>query len=99
MNQYNLIISSRAEERIDSVVDFLLIEWGVQAQQKFLAELRHCFKIIEINPCAFPYMSDSTIVRQCLVNSLSKLYYSIQGEDIIILSLEDVRMNPKNIRF
>ena len=56
MNQYNLIISSRAEERIDSVVDFLLIEWGGQAQQKFLAELRHCFKIIEINPCAFPYM-------------------------------------------
>ena len=39
------------------------------------------------------------IVRQCLVTPLSKLYYSVQGEDIIILSLEDDRINPKNIRF
>lgn len=54
MSQYNLIISPRAEERIDSVVDFLLMEWGFQSQQKFLAELKHCFKIIEINPFAFP---------------------------------------------
>ena len=39
------------------------------------------------------------IVRQCLVTPLSKLDYSVQGEDIIILSLEDARINPKNIRF
>lgn len=50
MSQYNLIISPRAEERIDSVIDLLLIEWGLQSQQKFIAELKHCFKIIEINP-------------------------------------------------
>ena len=37
------------------------------------------------------------IVRQCLVTPLSKLYYSVQGEDIIILSLEDARINPHSI--
>lgn len=47
MSQYNLIIFPRAEERIDSVIDFLLIEWGFQSQQKFMAELKYCFKIIE----------------------------------------------------
>lgn len=99
MSQYNLIISPRAEERIDSVIDFLLIEWGFQSQQKFIAELKHCFKIIEINPFTFPYIQDNMIVRQCLVTPLSKLYYSVQGDDIIILSLEDARINPKNIRF
>ena len=51
MSQYNLIIFPRAEERIDSVIDFLLIEGGdTQSQQKFMAELKYCFKIIEINP-------------------------------------------------
>ena len=45
MSQYNLIIFPRAEERIDSVIDFLLIEWGFQSQQKFMAELKYCFKI------------------------------------------------------
>uniref|UniRef100_UPI0022E29CD1 hypothetical protein n=1 Tax=Bacteroides finegoldii TaxID=338188 RepID=UPI0022E29CD1 len=44
------VIFPRAEERIDSVIDFLLIEWGFQSQQKFMAELKYCFKIIEINP-------------------------------------------------
>ncbi len=43
MSQYNLIISPKAEERIDSVIDFLLIELGFQSQQKFIAELKHCF--------------------------------------------------------
>lgn len=28
MSQYNLIISPRAEERIDSLLDYLLKEWG-----------------------------------------------------------------------
>ena len=58
MGQYNLIISPRTEECIDSVIDFLLMEWGFQVRQKFLSELRHCFKIIEINPFAFPYIPD-----------------------------------------
>lgn len=34
MSQYNLIISPRAEERIDSVIDFLLIEWGISVAAK-----------------------------------------------------------------
>lgn len=45
MSQYNLIIFPRAEERIDSVIDFLLIEWGFQSQQKFMAELNIVLKL------------------------------------------------------
>ena len=56
MSQYNLIISPRAEERIDSVIDFLLIEWDFSRSKKNIAELKHCFKIIEINPFTFPYI-------------------------------------------
>ena len=39
MSQYNLIISPRAEERID----FLLIEWGFQSQQKKYCRVKTLF--------------------------------------------------------
>lgn len=43
MSQYNLIIFPRAEERIDSVIDFLLIEWGFQSQQKKYCRVKTLF--------------------------------------------------------
>lgn len=38
-------------------------------------------------------------IRQCVVISLNKIFYSIEGNDIIILSVEDVRMDPRKMMF
>ncbi|MBR4048395.1 MAG: type II toxin-antitoxin system RelE/ParE family toxin [Bacteroides sp.] len=91
---YNLIISQRAEERIDSLLDYLLEEWGYNVQQRFLDELIRCFSIIKNNPYSFPFTQQNHSVRQCVVTPLNKLYYTIIEDDVLVLSLEDVRMNP-----
>ncbi|MBM6858820.1 hypothetical protein H6D15_14660 [Mediterranea massiliensis] len=41
-------------------------------------------------------LQDKTI-RQCVVTPQNKLYYTVQNRDIIILSLEDTRMNPNKV--
>lgn len=96
---YNLIISSRAEKKIDILLTFLLEEWGISTQQSFLDEFQHCLFIIKQNPYTFPATLQNTEVRQCVITSLSKLFYTIQGDDILILSLEDVRMDPNKMIF
>ena len=96
---YRLVITPCAVERIDSLVDYLFIEWGLTVRDHFLHELTHCFDIIRRNPCAFPALSKNPLVRQCVVSRQNKVYYMIQGNDIVILSLEDTRMDPNRLKF
>ena len=95
--EYNLIVSPRAEQRVDALLDFLLNEWGFRVQQNFLDDFQHCISIIRRNPYSFPVTLQDKSIRQCVVTPQNKLYYTVQNRDIIILSLEDARMNPNKV--
>lgn len=96
---YNLILSPQAEYKLDLLLTYLLTEWGITVQQGFLDEFQHCISIIRVNPYAFPLFLQETGVRQCVVTPLNKIFYAIEGTDIIILSVEDVRMDPRKFVF
>lgn len=95
--EYNLIVSPRAEQRVDALLDFLLNEWGFRVQQDFLDAFQQCISIIRRNPYSFPVTLQDKSIRQCVVTPQNKLYYTVQNCDIIILSLEDTRMNPNKV--
>lgn len=95
--EYNLLVSSRAEQRLDALLDYLLNEWGFQVQQNFLDDFQHCISIIRRNPYSFPVTLQDKTIRQCVMTPQNKLYYTVQNRDIIILSLEDTRMNPNKV--
>lgn len=97
--KYHLIISCEAKTRISQIADYVFMNWGLIVYQNLLDELDHCFHIIELNPYTFPLSLQNTDVHQCVVTPLNKLFYSIHGNDIIILSVEDVRMDPRKITF
>lgn len=97
--KYNFIISSYAEIKIDLTVNYILENWGLKSQQDFLLELKRSLVIIENNPLSFPVSLKSSVIRECVVTPLNKLYYTIREKDIIILSMEDTRMNLDNLKF
>lgn len=96
---FSLVVSQRAKVRIAEVLDYIYEQWGQKTHQKFLSELEHCFKIIEINPNAFRCNVEMLEVHECVVTYYNILYYAIKGQEVLILSLEDTRMQPVNISF
>lgn len=96
---YNFIISSQAEIKIDLTINYILENWGLKPQQDFLSKLKHSLFIIENNPYSFPASLKYPEIRECVVTPLNKLYYTVQGKDIVILSMEDTRMDLNNIKF
>lgn len=94
MKQYNLIITPRAEKRIERVMDYLLETWGKSSRQKFVKELNRCFHIIAHNPFLFPLSLTHNEIRKCVVTPLNIVYYTIINDDVVVLSLEDTRMDP-----
>lgn len=97
--KYHLIVSFKAKTKISQIADYVFTNWGLSVYQNLLDELDHCFHIIESNPYTFPLSLQGTDVHQCIVNPLNKIFYTIQGSDIIILSVEDVRMDPQKMLF
>jgi plasmid stabilization system protein ParE len=93
--EYNLIFSHRAEQRIEQLLDYLFQNWGLKVQEAFISKLEHCLFIIKQNPYSFAYC-DISGMRKCVITPLNILYYTIQENDILVISIEDTRMNPQS---
>lgn len=91
---FTLVVSLRAKARIEEVADYIYEQWGQKAYRNFLLELEHCFKIIEINPNSFRCNMEMQEVHECVVSYYNILYYTIKDDNVLILSLEDTRMQP-----
>lgn len=51
--QYFVIISERAENNLDDIVNYLLIEWNEKVKDCFLVRLKKIVTMISINPYLF----------------------------------------------
>lgn len=95
---FNFIISPRAKSKIAQTIDYLFENWNITVQENFTFEVERCIRIITKNPYTFAIDHHIPKVRKCTVTPLNILYYMIQENNIVVLSLEDTRMNPENIR-
>lgn len=85
-----LIISTPYDLLISSATMHLAVESHVDRL------IKDPFTFARTNVMGTLSLQDKTI-RQCVVTPQNKLYYTVQNRDIIILSLEDTRMNPNKV--
>lgn len=93
---FRLIVISEAQNRIAETADYLFTHWSDTVKDSFTSKVERCLKIINNNPFAFAIDHNIPKVRKCTITPLNILYYMIQDDNIVILSLEDTRMNPEN---
>ena len=51
--QYFVIISERAENNLDNIVNYLLTEWNEKVKDLFLIRLKKVVALLSINPYLF----------------------------------------------
>ena len=86
-----------AQERLDSIVDYLDQTWGRRIREEFLFELNHCVALICEKPELFPLLDGFSDVRKCVLSFYHTLFYRVKDDQIQILTVWDNRMNPDTL--
>jgi plasmid stabilization system protein ParE len=96
---HKLIVTAYFEETVAQTSRWLKYRWSLSVSQKFEAKL---LKVIE-NICKRPTIgrvsSKHQLVRSVLVTRRNRLYYTIDGESIILLELFETKQNPKKNKY
>lgn len=86
-----------AQERLDSIVDYLDQIWGYQIREEFLSELDRCITLISEDPDLFPLLDGFADVRRCVLSFYNTLFYRVKDNQIQVLTVWDNRMNPATL--
>ena len=94
-----VIWSERAKETARDVFLYIKSEFGERAGVDFLREIEKTSSLLQNNPHLGqlePFLQDYTEgYRSIVVNRLTKLVYSINGQTVEIVTLWDTRREPK----
>jgi len=91
-----LIFSQRSLKEIKDISEFNIARWSSRVNLKFLQKLKSNFDILIINPEIFPPNKYNKL-RKCVVSKQTTIYYKIEKNQIVIVSVFDTRQNTTKI--
>jgi plasmid stabilization system protein ParE len=96
-NIYTIIISQRAEDNLDTVINYLLIEWNENVKNKFLKSFKRIIHLLSINPFMFKEYSKKKRIRKCLITKHNAMFYRIVDYTVEIITIHDTRKKPNSL--
>ena len=83
----------KAEKNFDSIVDYIKQEWGEKTAKEFIQKIDEIFNLLK----DFPLMGqvENNDIRGFQLSRQTRILYRIRDNKIIILSIFDVRQDPK----
>lgn len=90
--------SEEAVVNLESIISYLETHWTNRELNSFAKSLDKQLKIISFHPQAYPTSKKRKNVRRCVMSKLISIYYTIDPDRIILLSLFDNRMNPDKLK-
>lgn len=95
---YRIDWADEALENLDYINDYLTNKWTDREVRNFYLNLEKTLIVISNNPLAFPESDLKINVRRSVLSKQTTIYYEIQEDCIVILSLFDNRRDPKSLR-
>ena len=96
---YNIIWSENAFKGLAEIIAYIENKFSENDVKKFVNLFDEHIEIIKISPKIFPLSHKSKSIRKATVAKLTSIFYSIDGDNIYLLSIFDNRKNPKNLKF
>ena len=85
-----IVWSPEAEETFDSIINFIINNWGISASNTFTKKT----KKLLISIASMPQMFPETIflnVRKAVITPQSSVFYEVHEEEILLLYFWDNR--------
>jgi plasmid stabilization system protein ParE len=82
--------TEEAINNLEDILSYLKIRWTTREINRFFIKLEKQLIILSLFPEAFP-RSQINFVHRCVFSKQLTIYYSVENENLVILSLFDNR--------
>jgi plasmid stabilization system protein ParE len=89
-----VVWSSRASQKFDEIVSYLLKEWGEKPTQVFIAKVFDFIDILSEFPEIGSIENKEKNIRGFLIVKQVTVFYQIENKRILLLMFFDNRQNP-----
>jgi plasmid stabilization system protein ParE len=86
-------ISDQAAEQLTTLVNYLEFDWSPKIRDNFLLKIERAVELIAAFPLAFPASESHPEFHRCVITPQTSLYYQIQPDEIVIISILDNRQD------
>ena len=90
-------LSSLAEKKLDSLLEYLLETWSQKVKNNFIKKLDKSIMVIQTNPESFPQSEIQVGLYKCVVTKQTTLYYRFNSQRINIITIFDTRQSPNKL--
>ena len=90
--------TEEATKNLDSIIIYLETNWTNKELTRFFTKLEKQISILSIFPEAFPISKKKSQVHRCVFMKQLTIYYAIENEHLVLLSIFDNRQNPSKLK-
>lgn len=91
---FKIILTRRAEEKLEAIIDYLQKEWGEKIVVGFLEKFYSVLDLLSEFPQIGTVEAKKRNIRGFLVTPHTRLFYRIEKDKIIVLNLFDNKQHP-----
>lgn len=90
-----ILVSKKANSDYHKIIEYLEKNWGNKSVEKFEATLNDFLDLLEQFPEIGSIEFSAKNIRGFQLNKQIRIFYTVRTEYILLVSLFDVRQNPK----
>jgi len=95
--KFDVFLSPIAEKKLDLILEYLIVEWGVSSKEKYIKKLKQVVGQISTHPKSCQESEEMKGVYRCIVTRQSSFYYRILTNEIEIITFFDNRQNQESV--
>jgi plasmid stabilization system protein ParE len=93
-----IVWTKRAERKFDSLLEYLLEEWGEQVTKNFAQKVYSFLDLLSEFPGLGTIENEEKGIRGFTIVKQVNLFYTVKENQIILLNFFDNRQNPEKKR-
>jgi plasmid stabilization system protein ParE len=94
-----IVWTTHAERKFDSLLEYLLEEWGEQVTKNFARKVYSFLDLLSEFPSLGSLENEEKGIRGFTIVKQVNLFYTIRGDKIVLLNFFDNRQNPEKKKF
>jgi plasmid stabilization system protein ParE len=95
---YKIIFKKRFQNKLQQLLEYIEKEFGLLVAQRFARQLEKKLIVLQQQPFVGQPSVYIQNIRSIHAGKHNRLYYTIEGNKIIIINMYDTRINPKKNR-
>ncbi len=93
-----IVLTKTAIRDLKNIVQYLQVEFGDDASEKFLSRFDEVCGIISNTPFIYPLADHALNTRKGVVKKQCLIYYRVRSKSIEVVRLFDTRQNPGKLK-